>query len=253
MPSDGPGLVSALNTGLRIASGTFIARMDADDISMPGRLARQREYFESHPGSIAVGGQLRLIDSAGRAFGVRNYPTNPRRILRMLRHRSVLAHPATMIRAGALRDVGGYREPFVAAEDYDLWLRLSELGSIGNVADVVLLYRVHPGQVTRTATLTVAESTYLAQRSARLRRRGHDDLQLPWRSTDAPALTRGFAGLVRWRIRVAASLYVTLSNSISRKHWIRSGAQLIGWVLLRPRYALAVSSLAASWVRNRAP
>ena len=75
-----------------------------------------------------------------------------------MRHRSCLPHPGTMFRLSALRQVGGYRNFFESAEDYDLFLRLSEIGNLDNLDEPVIRYRIHSGQTS----LEKSEMQYLA-------------------------------------------------------------------------------------------
>ena len=142
------GLVAALNAGLRIAQSKYVARLDADDICMPGRLAAQLRYLECHPEVLAVGGAIEMIDEHGHSKGRRGYPVGQVAATSGMLKGCTLAHPAVMMRKEAVQAVGGYRTVFKHAEDYDLWLRLIEHGPVDNLAEVMIKYRVHPESVT---------------------------------------------------------------------------------------------------------
>jgi len=174
------GIVATLNEGLSVCRGEYIARMDADDIAAPQRFALQIEYMDAHPDCLVVGSGIIAIDENGNEMCRLKYPANP---TPMLLQRSCLAHPAVMIRTEPLRRAGGYRLAFRHAEDYDLWLRLAEIGPLANLPDYLLYYRQHNGKVTVQNALAQAVASAAAAASARRRRAcgvdpadGHDAL-----------------------------------------------------------------------------
>jgi hypothetical protein len=142
------GLVASLNRGCGQARGGYIARMDADDLSFPDRLARQVEFLDRHPKVAVVGSAVMRIDDSGREIKRNVCPTSHAEIVEALREYTCFTHPSVMLRAAALADVGGYRPAYRAAEDYDLWLRLSERFELANLPDPLLYYRVYPDQVS---------------------------------------------------------------------------------------------------------
>ena len=148
-PASG-GISTALNTLIERTDSQFIARMDADDVTLPGRFGYQRRnigrgaavnfttVLEWRPDTARVSPAAPLPISA-RAFPYHLLMTNP------------VSHPTLFASRDALVRVGGYRE--VPAEDYDLWLRLAIEGiGIRRLALPTLLYRVHPDQVTSSLT-----------------------------------------------------------------------------------------------------
>lgn len=142
------GIAAAATVGLAEVSAPLIARIDADDVAVPNRLEIQRNYLLAHPQVVAVGSYVRLIDAQNRRLGLRKAPTDPATIDITLKTRNCMCHPSSMIRTEALRRIGGYRVKFRNSLDYDLWLRLSEIGEISNQALELLLYRRHPSQVS---------------------------------------------------------------------------------------------------------
>jgi len=178
------GLIATLNRGLAEARGLLIARMDADDISLPDRFARQVAFLESHPRVAVVGGAARCIKEDGEFVNALDWstwpaglhhPCEPADVRKAMENYSALVHPAVLMRREAVREVGGYRSAFVAAEDYDLWLRLADRHDLANLNDVVLLYRLHPNQVSAQKCLQQSISTRGAQLSAKVRRAGLGD------------------------------------------------------------------------------
>ncbi|MBF2072893.1 MAG: glycosyltransferase [Synechococcales cyanobacterium C42_A2020_086] len=138
------GLPRSLNRMLAVARGEFIARMDADDISLPERFARQVEFLRAHPQVVCLGTAQDWIDEDGeRLFSYIPDTANADLQTAMLAGHNHLCHPATMMRRAALCAVGGYDENLRSAQDLDLWLRLGEIGELANLPEVLFQYRLH--------------------------------------------------------------------------------------------------------------
>jgi glycosyltransferase involved in cell wall biosynthesis len=144
------GICYSLNKAISYASCELIARMDADDISHPYRLEKQLAFFYSYPETVLVGSNIELIDPNGKKIGQRSYPKTHIEILKALKDYPPFCHPSVMLRKSAVLKVGGYREKYRDAEDYDLWLRLSKAGNMANLQENLLKYRLHPGQISIT-------------------------------------------------------------------------------------------------------
>ncbi|NKY56997.1 glycosyltransferase family 2 protein [Nocardia flavorosea] len=151
------GVVSASNAGLAQARGALIARLDADDRMLPGRLAAQVAYLRRHPRVIVVGTDYRLF---GADSGRVRMPRGDRACRQRLLLSSCFAHSSVMFRAQMLSDNNiGYRgETGGLGEDYALWCELSEYGAFANLRLVGTAYRVHPGQASRTRWEELLES-----------------------------------------------------------------------------------------------
>ena len=149
---DNAGIVDALNRGIAMSRGRYIARMDGDDVCLPGRFDKQVALLDARPGVVCVGGQCQDIDPLGVPLDYYEFPLNHDEIEEMLLrgHGGVLRHPAVMMRRDAVEHVGMYRKQYEWCEDLDLWLRLAEVGELANLPDVVLQYRQHPKSVVRT-------------------------------------------------------------------------------------------------------
>jgi GT2 family glycosyltransferase len=143
------GLVAALNVGLELSKADLIARLDADDIARSDRLSLQLAYLHENPDVMAVGSAIELMDAEGRGLGIRHYPVGKGMATRGLLDGCTLAHPAVMMRKAAVLKVGAYRECFRHAEDYDLWLRLMELGQVDNLPEALIRYRMHAQSITK--------------------------------------------------------------------------------------------------------
>lgn len=156
------GLVATLNRGLGKARGLYLARMDSDDICFEHRFAAQVKALDSRPELGIVGGALVLIDGEGRVVSKHTYPRGQRLKERML-YGALLCHPLVMGRTELFRKAGGYRSYYRYCEDYDLWLRLSQLTELDNLTDALLFYRMHEANITsKHATLQIF-GTFIAQ------------------------------------------------------------------------------------------
>jgi len=152
----GQGLVAALNLGLSACRAPYVARMDADDVSLPTRFARELELLVSRGELAAVGCQVDIFPHDSRTEGLARYEAwlnglvDSDTIERECLVESPLVHPAALIRADALRQVGGWRAEGWP-EDYALWLALLRGGwRLANVPEVLLRWRDSPQRLTRT-------------------------------------------------------------------------------------------------------
>ena len=139
------GIVGALNDGLAAARGEFVARMDADDMARPERLAVQLAYMRSHPTLAAIGCGVRMVDPSGRLLKHFNVCTDAPTLRRELIEAKTIGiiHPTLFARRSTLERVGGYRSQYNLVEDIDLFLRLLDEGDLGNAPDILLDYRQH--------------------------------------------------------------------------------------------------------------
>ncbi|HET6251733.1 MAG TPA: glycosyltransferase [Tepidisphaeraceae bacterium] len=146
------GIVGALNDGLALARGEFIARMDGDDLCLPERFARQIDHLRNNPQCVLVGSQVLLIDPDGAPICPH---TQTRFSHEEIDHDHLnrgwpVIHPSVMMRRQAVEKVGGYREEYKWLEDHDLFLRLAEIGCLANLPEVLLKYRLHFQSVCHT-------------------------------------------------------------------------------------------------------
>jgi hypothetical protein len=154
------GIVAALNHGCALARARLIARMDADDISHPDRLARQVDVFSAVPHAALVATSVDVIDAAGSFVGTR---TAPRDFRRALESSNPVVHSTAMFRAEKFHAVGGYRAEYTYAEDYDLWLRLARVGEVVWIDETLLAYRVHASQISSERARVQARAALAAQ------------------------------------------------------------------------------------------
>jgi glycosyltransferase involved in cell wall biosynthesis len=135
------GLVVTLNDGLAEARAEYVARMDADDIAMPQRLARQVEWLDRHPACVVVGSSFILVDERGGRLRVHRCFVNDLTIRHALAAEGCIPHPTAMFRRRAALGVGGYSAAYDVTEDYDLWRRLARVGELHNLPEPLLYKR----------------------------------------------------------------------------------------------------------------
>lgn len=169
------GLAEARNAAAGFAQGKYLAIMDADDVAVPDRLLWETNFMEKHPEVGVLGGAVEWIDATGRPLATWENPVTDPEIKSALLERCPLWQPTVLLRRAAFSAVGGYRPPFAPAEDYDLWLRMSENVSLANLKQVVLRYRIHPHQVSMRRRTQQTFGILAARVGAQLRREGLPD------------------------------------------------------------------------------
>lgn len=173
------GLVTTLNEGLAHAQGEYLARMDADDISHPERFARQVAYLDAHPECIALGTWAIAIDEDGEQLSLIEKPLVHHEIDRLaIQGGCPMLHPTLMMRLDVLRKIGGYRN-YQYGEDRDLYLRLAEVGTLMNLADTLLQYRIHIVSFSYNYITNVAEQAIYDLMQDAYMRRGLGTFQRP--------------------------------------------------------------------------
>lgn len=151
----GGGIVDALNRGIAAAQAPLLARMDADDLALPGRLARQAALFDDDDQLTVAGCLVECFPADHVTDGMRRYVAwlnsliEPAAIRDALFVESPIAHPSAMMRRAAVLAAGGYRD-LDGPEDYDLWLRLLLAGGrAAKVPEVLLRWRESHGRLSR--------------------------------------------------------------------------------------------------------
>lgn len=170
------GRADALNAGCREARGEFVAILDADDVALPERFERQAAYLRTHPSVALLGSGVIKISSDGKPFDTVTFPTDNAELTTRLLREGCFAHSTVVMSRDAVSRVGGYRSAFPPAEDYDLWLRLSEQYEIANLPEALVKYRVHFNQVSSSFVERHTLAVLAARVSARKRKETGVDL-----------------------------------------------------------------------------
>jgi glycosyltransferase involved in cell wall biosynthesis len=178
------GIAATLNAGLSLARGEVVARMDADDVALPRRLELQVELLDREPDVVCVGGAYEVIDAKGRRITRVRPPCGSDEIeAAALEGRSPICHPAAMYRRRSVLAAGAYDVSVPVAQDYDLWLRLMDVGRLANLSEVVLQFRYHPGSLSESRQAEQMDCVRRLCVAARERRGlgGAPSLLRPWR------------------------------------------------------------------------
>ncbi|MBU2060171.1 MAG: glycosyltransferase family 2 protein [Gammaproteobacteria bacterium] len=131
------GIVGALNAGIDWCDGEYIARMDADDISLPTRLATQLSYLDRHPELAGCGAQIMFFGDESRLM---EFPIDPVEVRDQMLERTTIAHPTYFLHRKVYEEFR-YNPSYEYAEDADFMLRVTERFLIGNTPEVLLYYR----------------------------------------------------------------------------------------------------------------
>lgn len=217
LTTGGAGLVAALNLGLAAARAPLIARMDADDVMHPQRLALQAAYLAAHPKVALVAAQAVLFPAHAVGGGYREYlrwqnrVLSPNDVAAAVYREAPFVHPTVVFRRDIVREVGGYADgPF--PEDYELWLRMHRAGlQMAKLPRNLLGWREHAGRTSR--------------RDPRYAREAFDALRARYLADD-PRL-RGGRELVYWG--------AGRSTRQRARRLIMQGFPVAAWIDIDPR------------------
>ncbi|HSK21317.1 MAG TPA: glycosyltransferase [Longimicrobiales bacterium] len=207
------------------------AWIDADDINAPNRLELQLNFLAANPAVAAVGGQLTVVDAAGRMLPGIRFALEDHAIVTDMLNGPGLAQPSVLFRRSAVLAVGNYRHVgAVNVEDYDLWLRLAVRYQLANVEESVLRYRVHE-----------RSTTVMSERQGRMRKAVMERF-----AEHAPALYGCTAGEARLLSRRRHPFALPVLIRVARHLRRRSGTS--AWATLRsPRFCHGAGRLLAPW------
>lgn len=201
-------LPKALNRGIEESKGEYIARMDADDISLPHRFERQIRFMQENPGITIVGSWV-------KTFGVKDnyikHPTKPEEIKANLLFQTSMVHPTVVMRKVVMEKNNlKYNPEYWCSEDIDLWARSVEKVKLANIPEILLLYRTHPLQATNTSREKIAE----INTEIRLRQLAHGGITPSPRELHIHMLIAGFKSeesdtffneVGKWLLKIATS------------------------------------------------
>jgi glycosyltransferase involved in cell wall biosynthesis len=211
------GLTRALIRGCDSARGEFIARQDAGDISLPGRLARQRVILDAEPAGVLVSCATRFVGpSDEELYTVAQSSEELEEGLWQLtieKVRGPSCHPSVMFRRSTYEQVGGYRAAFPVAQDLDLWMRISEVGRCFAMPEVLYQVELAPGSISATRRDEQLRATHSILACAAARRAGKSEAEdlSRWQSELV-----GLQARVRSTDREHARFYYFIARTLRR-------------------------------------
>jgi glycosyltransferase involved in cell wall biosynthesis len=166
------GIIATRNEGNRLAKADILILMDSDDICLPDRFDKQMRYLNDHPDCVAVGSRILLIDAEDMPITVMGGCFSHEQIdsTNMGGIDAAFFQPTAAVRKSAMDQAGGYRAEYPSAEDFDLFLRLAEIGRLVNLPEVLLKYRQHLSSIGYRQGSQQADSARRAIQDACLRR-----------------------------------------------------------------------------------
>ena len=239
---DQRGLAPALNTGIAAARARYVARMDADDIASSSRLETQLRYLDAHEDCVALGCAIEIVDESAAHIGWRTFATSHDRIIAaLLVGASGMAHPTVVMRRDALLEVGGYDADRFPTEDLDLWIKLSQIGRLANLEEVLFKYRRHEATVSvrhRSEQLALSADIVGGARA----RRGLPPLRMMRPSA-------GRSRSARYHFECARTALISGARPTALRHTLRTITQAPFWI---PAYVNLIACMVPQRMLRRA-
>ena len=232
------GLTRALINGCARARGELIARQDVGDRSLTNRIEKQVAYLEEHPEVVAVGTGCKRVGPNGEFLGETLRDSSPEEITRQLIEEGAgLSHAVSMFRREVYQRVGGYRPEFAFAQDSDLWYRLSQVGMLAEIPEVLFEWSIDTDGISASKRLIQNELSELARASYRQRVCGGDDTDIIKR-----------AALLSGNARTKSSEATRRASRASAEFFIGSQLFLLGDRRCR-HYLLRALRFRPFWIR----
>lgn len=169
------GLTKSLNDALQVSHGKYIARTDADDFSYPDRFKKQIEFLENNPNVGLLGTAIIEETTEGDSISEVIFPTGNAELKSSLQFQNQFCHGTVMFRKICLSEVGPYRNEFLKAQDYDLWLRIADKFELANLPDVLYKRRVEKNSISIASRDIQDQYAQIARDCAEARHRGHPE------------------------------------------------------------------------------
>ncbi len=138
------GLAQSLNFAIQKAKGSYIARINQDDIMLPHRLSQQVAFLTNHTDHVAVGGNIELFTDDNKTIDTMTFFETNEQIRKYWLYLSPFSDPAVLYRKSAFLKTKGYQKKFWPVDDVHMWYQLGEIGKLANIPHVVTKVRWHP-------------------------------------------------------------------------------------------------------------
>jgi glycosyltransferase involved in cell wall biosynthesis len=235
MKTPEPGLAHAVNAGIATSRAPWIARMDADDVSLPHRLERQLDVLASNPSLVALGGYAYLMGETGRIVGQSRMGPTTAAELEHLRAQGELVYilqPSAIFSRAAGNAVDGYRQSGVPAEDVEFFSRLADDQLVLALPEPLLLQRIQSKSTSTLRFQELMEAVQRIQLNMARRRAGQPELT----AAEFRALRQADSAPVRWRrsLRWRSQLYYRRGGQLLAAGYPRGAFWLLGSLALYP-------------------
>ncbi len=229
--SDNRGLIYSLNHGLSLAKGKYIARMDADDISLPERLKIQYNFMEAHEKVVLSSGFAEKIDPSGKSLEIMTPPVSDAEIKTKLYFASPIIHPLAIYHKHKALEVKGYQEDHKYAEDYGLWLKMAKAGELANIPEIMLQYRRHPEAEScshqHQQGLTACDISYAALHEVLGEQLDQDSYRKFWFYWFKDGIPPDKSDIYMLEPLFSFVSHLKHSRELIYPYWVRSGTNLI--------------------------
>ena len=249
------GLCTVLNRGLALCRASLVARMDADDVMLPERLAVQVAFMEAKPEIAGCSSDISLINETGFGIGEIQCPlTSVDAIEKQLRAggQLIYSHPTIMYRREVVLELRGYRSEYFPCEDVDLFVRMLEAGKpVLNLPTALIKLRVHPASVSSNNAVRQFHTNRLIFRNLSARRRGKPIITIEQYLTN----TNSTVGLRKFLQRLEVTSFVLhrkASHEKTNRRPILGNSLLIAAIALNPydAYKKVVRRILRMWWSN---
>lgn len=240
------GLVASLNRGLAEARHELVARMDADDLIAPGRLAEQVQLLTRSPEVVVVGSCYEVMAEDGATIDTVHLAAEPAYLVRQLYLRNPFAHGAVLFRRSAVLAAGGYRDDVGPVEDYELWCRLALRHQLGNAPTVLFSYRITDTSISVTAGVR-QRACWEAVNGSFAKQRPLPAMSARQVAAEGRAHTDRYSSTCAWSAQRYANDHVQLARLLRRQgrhgdaRRMLAGTALL--VMARPRAAAGLPGL----------
>ena len=246
------GVTRSFNRGLAESRGRYVARQDADDVSAIERLERQTAFLDANPDVTLLASAYLRIREDGSVSGRRSVPTETLAVRWRLLFLNAFTNSSVMFRRDDVERLGGFREEFAYAHDYDLWSRLAFMGTVAALPDTLARYRDTPNSITATLAARVDDVDQISRDN--MRRLGPAGARVAQRIDREAAwrlLFAGTRGLTLSRAVAAARDILELETAFARYERLPKPTRLRRRAALLLQLTRALARLAAREARVR--
>ncbi|HMA76131.1 MAG TPA: glycosyltransferase [Candidatus Krumholzibacteriaceae bacterium] len=220
------GLTKSLNEAIECSSGEYIARIDAGDYSLPRRIELQAALMKENSNIGLVGTSYSEITSTGKKLTETILPSDPIQLKKSLLYQNQFRHGSVMFRRKSIDDVGWYRQEFVKAQDYDLWLRIADRYEITNIKEILYIHRL---DIDSTSIALKQQQNYyakIARKCSIARNKGEEEpLELLGQRNNAGSVTERNLDREKtfhYNFHLGRILFFERKLKLARKHFIKS-------------------------------